>query len=273
MSDYKYSQISNPGACSIEDLEKEVVRLKDKVDQYESQQLALKLFLNSTYGACASPYFYAHNVHVAEAITLQGQHLNHYTENTINSYFKGVFQNDEELHKAMGVDHETAKKFTISSGRLTTYPDLTPEEFPYLEGTESMTVAGDTDSVHKNTVVNISGTNQPIHKWFDYFNKKASYWEKKTGFNGSDVIDLTGLIGITTDGVDAQTGKVVNRRIRYISRHKVDKDKWMIESESGKSVMVTSDHSVMVYRNGKIISVKSDEINPLIDKLVVKKTA
>lgn len=268
---FKYSNITNPETCDINVLRAEVERLKDMTDQYESQQLALKLFLNSTYGACASKFFYAHNVDVAEAITLQGQDLNHYTENKINEYFRGIFQKDTELHKAMGVNTAMAAQFTIGSGRLTPYPPLTKDECPYLDGDESMTVAGDTDSVARHSMVEICGTTLTIGEWFKIFRRESDPRERFVSKNGSDVIDLRSRIGLETDAVDPNTGEVVRRNVRFISRHKVKKEKWKITAKTGERVIVTGDHSVMVYRAGKVISVKASEINPETDKLLVRK--
>ena len=107
MAQYKFVQIEDPETCPIEELEKEVERLKNLGDFYETKQLALKKFINSVYGATASKYFIAHNTAVAESITLQGQDLNHYSENAVNAYFQGIFQADTELHKKLGIDSDT----------------------------------------------------------------------------------------------------------------------------------------------------------------------
>lgn len=48
--------------------------------------------------------------------------------------------------------------------------------------------------------------------------------------------------------------------INYVYRHKTSKEKWEIEDENGNIVTVTSDHSCMVERDGKLISVKPSEI-------------
>lgn len=48
--------------------------------------------------------------------------------------------------------------------------------------------------------------------------------------------------------------------IEYIYRHKVSKDLYEIEDELGNIITVTEDHSVMVERDGKLISVKPAEI-------------
>lgn len=58
--------------------------------------------------------------------------------------------------------------------------------------------------------------------------------------------------------------------INYIYRHRVDKDMYEIEDEFGNVVTVTSDHSAMVIRNGKLIEAKPQEINPN-DRLITLK--
>ena len=142
---YKFCQI-DPNNCTVEELEEEVERLKNLGDFYETKQLALKKFINSVYGATASKYFIAHNTAVAESITLQGQDLNHYSENSVNEYFSGIFQNDTELHKKLGIKTEDAKRFNIALGKTTETGTLDGPEFSYLNGNQSLTVAGDTDS-------------------------------------------------------------------------------------------------------------------------------
>ena len=149
---YKFCQV-DPENCSIEELEKEVERLKNLGDFYETKQLALKKFINSVYGATASKYFIAHNTAVAESITLQGQDLNHYSENSVNAYFSGIFQNDTELHKKLGIDSEKAKRVSIAKGKTTETGTLDGPEFSYLDGNQSLTVAGDTDSQTADTQV------------------------------------------------------------------------------------------------------------------------
>lgn len=148
MTEYKFANIKEPETCPIEDLEKEVERLRVLGEFYETKQLALKKFINSVYGATASKYFIAHNTNVAESITLQGQDLNHYSENSVNEYFSGVFQNDTELHKKLGISTELAKQVNIAKGKTTETGLLDGPEFLYLNGNQSLTVAGDTDSIY-----------------------------------------------------------------------------------------------------------------------------
>ena len=59
---------------------------------------------------------------------------------------------------------------------------------------------------------------------------------------------------------DRETGDNKEMEIDYIYRHKVDKAMYEIEDEYGNTVTVTEDHSIMVERNGDLISVKPTEL-------------
>ena len=165
-SKYKFTNI-DPETCSIEELEKEVERLNVLGEFYETKQLALKKFINSVYGAIASRFFLCHNTEVAESITLQGQDLNHYSENCMNDYFNGIFQNDTELHKKLGITTEQAKQITISKGKVTDTGLLEGKEFSYLKGNQSGVIAGDTDSVSKDSLIYIDNKKQTIESFFN----------------------------------------------------------------------------------------------------------
>jgi DNA polymerase elongation subunit (family B) len=62
---------------------------------------------------------------------------------------------------------------------------------------------------------------------------------------------------ITTKTVSS--GEVVNKKIKYIMKHKVKKKMYKV-SVNGRSVIVTEDHSVMVLRDGNLVEVKPAEI-------------
>jgi intein/homing endonuclease len=50
-------------------------------------------------------------------------------------------------------------------------------------------------------------------------------------------------------------------KVKSIYRHKVSKGRWQITLESGKTVIVTEDHSIMVERNNKLIEICARDIN------------
>lgn len=260
---FKYSTITDPENADLEELKKEIYRLNDLSRFYNSKQDSIKRFINSVYGACASKYFECHNVNVAEAITLQGQDLNHYTENAINAYFRGIFQNDTKLHQELGIDTEKAKQVKISGGRMTVTPPLLGPQFKYLDGNESMVVAGDTDSVSGNSIVYINNEKMKIEEAFNDIFKRSKFIKHEP-----DNFVIEPFEYLTTKTYDSKTKKVENRKINYLMRHKVSKPRWKVKTKSGKIVEVTDDHSIMVLRNGKLIETKASLIDIKTDKII-----
>jgi len=104
MSLFEIAKI-NPYECTIEELENEIKRLKDIKEEYFNLEQSIKIFINSVYGACASPFFVGYNIHVAEAVTLQGQDLIKYANKVIDDYFINLWHKDIELHKNLGLTY------------------------------------------------------------------------------------------------------------------------------------------------------------------------
>ena len=253
---YKFCQI-DPNNCTVEELEEEVERLKNLGDFYETKQLALKKFINSVYGATASRFFIAHNTAVAESITLQGQDLNHYSENSVNEYFSGIFQNDTELHKKLGIDSEKAKKVSIAKGKTTETGTLDGPEFSYLNGNQSLTVAGDTDSTSWKSSIYVDSVKLKVQDAFNKFKYENNDTVLKLN-NGQEIVPVHNHNILSYVDHDAEA---TYRPIKYIMRHKVyNKSKFRIKTKSGKELEVTGDHSMMIIRNNELITVKAKDI-------------
>lgn len=94
---YKFTNMRNAETVPIEELRNEVAKLKSLTEFYDTKQLAIKKFINSVYGALGSKYFVAYNTMMAESITAQGRELNHYSENSVNEYFEGIFQSNPKI--------------------------------------------------------------------------------------------------------------------------------------------------------------------------------
>lgn len=91
--------------CTREELKEEILRLESLRDLYMNAEQAIKIFINSIYGACGSPYFSFFNIDVAEAVTLQGQDLIKYSEKVLNRYFLEFWHKDKGLHEKLGLTH------------------------------------------------------------------------------------------------------------------------------------------------------------------------
>jgi len=128
MVELKVSKI-DPYNCSLEDLKHEIDRLKSIVDEYNGLQHSIKIFINSIYGACASPFFVGYNIYIAEAVTLQGQDIIHFANNIIDDYFINMWHKDTKLHEALGLKQVrpiTIKSLVIYNDTDSTYVTFDP---------------------------------------------------------------------------------------------------------------------------------------------------
>ena len=90
-----------------EEILKEIARMQSLRDLYMNAEQAVKIFINSVYGACGSPWFAFFNVEVAEAVTLQGQDLIKYSEKVMNRYFMEFWHGDVKTHEKLGITRVT----------------------------------------------------------------------------------------------------------------------------------------------------------------------
>lgn len=121
--EFKLSKI-DPANCTMDELKKEIQRLKSIVDEYNGLQHSIKIFINSIYGACASPYFVGYNIYAAEAVTLQGQDIIHYANSILDDYFLNMWHKDTQLHQSLGltkVQQITNKSLIIYNDTDSTY--------------------------------------------------------------------------------------------------------------------------------------------------------
>ena len=88
---------------SLEELKEKLNELQKKSLDYHNEEQAIKLTLNSIYGALGNNYFIFFNLDVAESVTLQGQDIWKFAEKIINKYFNEMWHLDTELHEKMGV--------------------------------------------------------------------------------------------------------------------------------------------------------------------------
>jgi DNA polymerase elongation subunit (family B) len=66
--------------------------LNDEISRYHNLQLAIKIMLNSVYGALANKYFRFYNPYNAEAITTAGQLSIRWIENDLNVYLNSILK-------------------------------------------------------------------------------------------------------------------------------------------------------------------------------------
>lgn len=86
-----------------EELKNKIERLTALKNELKNEEQAVKLTMNSIYGAIGNSWFVCFNPEVAEAVTLQGQDLIKYSEKILHKYFHEFWHKDTELHEKLGI--------------------------------------------------------------------------------------------------------------------------------------------------------------------------
>lgn len=86
-----------------EDLRKKIEELTSLKNELKNEEQAVKLTMNSIYGAVGNSFFVCFNPDVAEAVTLQGQDMIKFSEKIVNKYFQEYWHDDKELHEKLGL--------------------------------------------------------------------------------------------------------------------------------------------------------------------------
>ena len=120
-------------------------------------------------------------------------------------------------------------------------------------------IYGDTDSVDGSSIIETSTGKMQICDLFLQSEHFATCDDNKE-------IRINNELLIKT--YDEKTTQEIFQQIDYIHRHVVSTDCWEIEDELGNVVKVTSDHSVMVERNGILLEMKPEFIDTETDFLL-----
>ena len=91
------------GFKTKDELKLQISKLTALKNELKNEEQAVKLTMNSIYGAVGNSYFVCQNPDVAEAVTLQGQDLIKFAEKIINKYFNEHWHLDKELHDKLGL--------------------------------------------------------------------------------------------------------------------------------------------------------------------------
>lgn len=240
---------------SKEERLKELLRQRDVLD---AEQASAKLLMNAFTGVLGSQSSELYSPALYEAITMQGRQMTRIASVLITSYFKGAFQKDEELHKRLGISTERAKTLDINT------LDLPKDE----SGNPSLEIYSNTDSVSGDTKVYVDEYKQrpKVYSIADLWNKHYNLLKEHEHFknDGKEYIFVGNMLMFTPT---FNGDHVCSNQVSYLYKHKVKKEMFAIKASDGTEVKVTSDHSVFVHRDGKVIQVSPSEIQKG-DKLI-----
>ena len=200
---------------------------------------ALKLVLNGSYGAFCTPYFILFNERVGGTITAQGRTLTQTMDKVNEDYWYNQWHLDTELHQKMNLKN------------------VTP-----IQRDESVSIYADTDSIFSESLIKTDKGEYSISDWYNENIKNGSAGNTIKGHES--VLTNDKILNYSKDN------GIYYASVKRIIRHKVTKAKWKLRTKSGKEIIITNDHSMIVFRNGNQIEVKPSEILKT-DKILVLK--
>lgn len=234
---------------SLDELEKFKEEIEDLRHEFSLIEFAFKTLGNACYGASGNQYFYFFNVDLAADITGECRKLTKTMWHNMDNFFHEDLWNRKDLQEKFN--------FKLDESKHDWYRE------------QPVSVYSDTDSCDKMTLIKLKNDNVSFEQTIeDTFNKE---------------LKENGLYDITKNGqeiVKCNNLKVLNYcddlglryvPVNYIMRHKVRKPKFKIKSKSGKEIIVTGDHSCIVFRNGVKMEIKAKDINPKTDKILTIK--
>ena len=81
-----------------------VYKIERDIARFENQQMAIKIMMNSLYGALGNQYFKYFDLRMAEAITLTGQTCIRWAERDVNKTLNKILNTDEDYVVAIDTD-------------------------------------------------------------------------------------------------------------------------------------------------------------------------
>lgn len=209
----------------------------------DSNQKAMKDIMNSMYGGASHINFYWYNMNFANDITGESRNLIHLMESHLAEYWKTAWQNEPKLLE-LQKKHNIKLKSNIEINDIITN---SPQQ--------SLCTLIYGDSVDKNSVIKTNIGDLTIEDLYDYL-QDFHIWHNKDAKYGNNI--KVGTI---------ENNKYTELPIKRVIKHNTNKPKWKIKTKSGKEIIVTGDHSIIVMRNNERLECKPSEILKT-DKLI-----
>lgn len=147
--------------------------------------------------------------------------------------------NEDYWYNQWHLDHELHKNLCIKN-------------ITQVNKTEPVSIYADTDSCFSGSIIQTENGRLTIEEWYNNNIKNGSAGETLKGHES--VLTIDRILNYSDDG------NLYYAPVKRIIRHKVSKAKWRLKTKSGKEVIVTNDHSMIVFRDGVKIEVKPSEV-------------
>lgn len=203
--------------------------LTDDITYQTGLEQSVKTLMNSIYGGSSHVSFYFYNMDMANDITGESRWLIHKMESYIPEHFDKEWLNMKDLHKQLGieVDEQKVKE--------------------YLQKGENMITLVYGDSCSGDTIINCKSGQYTIEELFNKSNFVYNDRGKEFGVLEEEVLNFDG-------------NKTVYNKIKWVIRHKTNKAKWRLTTNTHKSVEVTGDHSCIIWDGESMVTVVPQQI-------------
>lgn len=225
----------------IEKIKKSIEEQNAIYTKYHNWEQGTKIMINSFYGGLGNNFMYFFDPRLAECITKQGKSAILYAERNINDYFLNHWFEDKETHRKLGV--------TVSK--------------PVRN---QVTVYIDTDSCDKDTIIHCNDKDRTIE---ELYNECEQYGSAGNTMAGHESVNCPIRV---LNYNEYNEHDIYYALVKRVIRHKVKKEKWKLVSDSEKYVIVTGDHSLIVFRGDKKIKCKPNEIESTDYVLIMNDT-
>lgn len=232
---------------SLDELVEFRTHVAQKRQEYALLENAQKVLANAAYGSCASHHFAFYNVNLAGDITGECRELTKTMWHNLENFFHETIWERKDLWEQFDFELDESKHDWYRQQVVSCYSD--------------------TDSIAGNSLLLIKENNKNISKKIsieDLFNQSLD----KFGLhilteNGQEIVKSDKLV------LNWTKDKHLNYcPIKWVMRHKVNKECFKIKTKSGKEIIVTEDHSCVVFRNNEQITIKAKDINKDTDKIL-----
>lgn len=231
---------------SLQELQLFRSEVEDLRHEFWLLEMGAKLLGNGLYGCCANRFFYFYNMALAGDITGECRNLTKSMWNNLEYFFHETLWERKDLWKEFDFELDESKHDWYREQPISVYSD--------------------TDSTHKKSLLLIKDNKNIDNKITIESLFNQSY--DKFGFedvteNNQEIVKCDSKILNWTKKNGLQYVP-----IKYIMRHKVSKEQFKIKTKSGKEIIVTGDHSCIVFRNGEQLTIKAKDINKDTDKIL-----
>lgn len=236
---------------SLEELKLFREEIENLREEYSLIELGAKTLSNSLYGASANKWFYFYNLALAGDITAECRQLTKTMWNRLEDFFQNEIWDREDLFEKFNFKLDKKQQKYLSDSLASSYAD--------------------TDSSFKNSLLKIKLNDKNFKNDLtieDFYNLcEQNFGIFKTTKSGQEMVNGgdTKVLNWTKDN------GLHYVPVKYVMRHKVRKPRYKIRTKSGKEIIVTGDHSCIVFRNGEQLTIKAKDINVKTDKVLTIK--